>query len=167
MNTMKTKKQATTRKRLPPRSERAIANGKHDHSERCIFRYWDGVRVRGIDPLKAIRELASDPTFNPATHPELALVEDLAVSLPATNAMVSATRRVFELAEWSEDEKTGNQTGMTDGEALQTYSTFAGFVNALKKNGNPSPTTPPATEPVLSTVSDGKAEPTSVSSDST
>lgn len=117
-----------------------------DRPERQIFRYHDGTRERGIDPIRALRELAADPQFNPSTHPELAQNSDPKIAMPALTILLAAVRRVFGLTEWSMDD-AGVESGLTDEETVAMFGVFGEFTDHVKKNGSPGPTSPEPTAP--------------------
>lgn len=112
---------------------------------REIFRYSDGTRERGIDPIKALRELLSQQDFALGTDPQLAETGDQ----EAYGRTVGAVRRVFAVAEWSEDD-TGKESGTTETECMQLLKSFADYLDEIKKNISPPQTSQPATEPNVS-----------------
>ncbi len=108
---------------------------------RAIFTYWDGTRLRAIDPIVAYRRLKSDPEFDDTVH--LDRMEQ--GNLEALDVVLSATRRAFHLTEWTE-----NQPGLTVFETRDLIVSFVLYLDALKKNGSLLQTSPAAMEPLPS-----------------
>lgn len=108
----------------------------HDAS-REIFVYWDGSRLRGIDPMLALRALHSHEIYNPETHPILAEQDDGAMQI-----MVQAGRDVFGLKPYEY-----RKGGLTETETVSLMVRFTLYLTELKKSTNPSPTSPASTEP--------------------
>lgn len=120
-------------------------------STRQIFRYWDGVRRRAIDPIAACRALFAHPTYNPETHPAL-------VDLGDDNAreiMLQAGRDVFGVQPF-----TLEHGGLTEDETLNLMVAFAEYMAGLKKSTNLTLTSPEPTG-----LPPSVASPTSVASD--
>lgn len=129
-------------------------------STRDIFQYHDGVRRRYGDPLVLYRGLASHAAIN--------LAEDMARLLDGGDAgveahqrIVSAVRDVFGVPAYGD-----RQPGLTERETIDLFWEFADFIEVLKKNSSPLPTSPPATEPPPSPPLESTSD-TPDSSDST
>lgn len=105
---------------------------------RAIFVYWDGLRIRRIDPIAAFRALKTHPTFDPDTHLALADLGDL----DAIKVTLEATRDVFGITAFTD--KTG---GLIDDETLALIGDFFEYLASLKKSGRPSPTSSASTAP--------------------
>lgn len=114
--------------------------------QREIFRYFNGAREVGIDPLQAIRDLAEDPAFDIDKTPKLAVNPDLQIAKKHSAIMLAAVRRVFGLPVWSED-AIGNQRGVLDSEVYELYGRFGAYLGSLKKSTSLPPTSPDALEP--------------------
>jgi hypothetical protein len=112
--------------------------------ERGLFRYWDGVKQRAIDPVMGWRNLMNDPdcqlrsdsavAINPTLHdgkPMYPITEVLA----AEDRMRELTRKVFGVKEWRED-----QPGLTADETDGVLNGFLDYCHNLKKKRNPLPT---------------------------
>jgi hypothetical protein len=110
---------------------------------REIFRFFDGERERGADPIRVMRLIALDEEFVPERHLDPLLEGSLPDRDNEENIRISlaAARRIFGVKEWRED-----QPGLTEQETLQLWMTFATYLDALKKNGNPTPTSPVASD---------------------
>lgn len=107
---------------------------------RSIFRYWDGARNRFADPMAIYRALQQHPRFNWDVHPALIDCGDLdALALTA-----EAVRTAFGIAPVEQD-------GLTEAECVTLLAAFVGYLEALKKNGSPTPTLPAPSEPAPST----------------
>lgn len=102
---------------------------------RAIFRYFDGQRQRGIDPLAATRAFHQHPTFNLERHLP-GLDEGDAESIELT---VKAMRDIFGIKPWE-------QGGLTEAETLNVLRDFDVYLDLVKKNGSPLPTLPNATD---------------------
>ncbi len=115
------------------------------HYDRAIFRYWNGTKIVGIDPMVALSLFSSDPEFVWDKH--LAGLDGPDEKFQAECAIVcrNAARRVFNLQTWSEWNRT--ETGVTDLEAMGVLNQFIEFVDRLKKNIEPPPTSPASTVP--------------------
>lgn len=148
---------------------------------RAIYHYWDGARRRKIDPLAAYRALLNHPQFDAPTH--LTMVEVDASHAPsdqvdflvkaageAFDVTLQATRDVFDVREWTED-----QPGLTQAETRDLLKGFMLYCVALKKNGSPSPTSgaapsmpprpPSASSPDMSAKSDSPSTPSESNGD--
>ena len=123
----------------------AAATVPPQESPREIFRYWNGTRKRGVDPLAALRTLLTHPEFNAETDPALAEAGDPEASARALGAIRSA----FQVAAWSEDD-AGNQSGMTERETMAILYEFQDYIETLKKNISQPLTSPPATDSTAS-----------------
>ena len=114
--------------------------------EANIFRFWDGTRERGIDPIRVLREFACHPTFKIEEHSQATLDGDY----EATRILLDAVRGTFGLEPWHED-ANGTQHGLTDTEVLELYYRLSEWFADLKKNGSGPQTLP------LSTVQEQSA----------
>lgn len=113
---------------------------RRQEREREIFRFWDGVSERGIDPIRVLRAMMAHETFNAEIHVDAAIAGDP----EATGICLAATRELFGVAEWRE--YAGEQAGLTDKETLSLMFAFAEYMDGLKKNFNGSPTSQELTE---------------------
>lgn len=104
---------------------------------RAIFTYWDGQRLRRIDPLAAFRAIRAHERFDIDTHLDLAnggIDEAIQVTL-------EATREIFDVREYADG------VGLTIDETMNLIGSFVYYLNALKKNGSPRPISPEPTAP--------------------
>jgi len=101
----------------------------HRRDTRAIFRYFDGTKQRGIDPIAAFRSLVAHPDYDPESTPLLVGAGDAA----AYATMLKAARQVFGVTAWSED-----GGGLTETETIELLISFGAYLNSLKKSGNPS-----------------------------
>lgn len=104
--------------------------------EREIFRYHDGERDRAADPIVVFRKMAEHPEFKLEQHIAELQIEDPKIQNEASRIAVAATREIFGLNPWTED----NETGLTEMETLEVLSQFIVYVEQLKKNGVGPPT---------------------------
>lgn len=114
-----------------------------DRPFRNIFRFFDGEKERGIDPLLVARRIASHPTFNPEVH--WAGIKMDPPDMESVGIVVDAVRDVFEVQGWHEVD--GQEVGLTEDECIGLFGQFLIYTDSLKKNIEPNPTGPPATAP--------------------
>ncbi|HEY1601733.1 MAG TPA: hypothetical protein VGG64_19185 [Pirellulales bacterium] len=138
-------------------------NRQPTNRQREIFRYWDGTKERGADPLVVLRALVTDSEFDIKTDPELA-AQGIA---DATDRTLKAIRRVLSVRPW-ETLACGKEVGLTDAETLELLSDFGLYLDGLKKNSSLTPTSQPATGSTdsVSPNPPPDAQPMSESSDS-
>lgn len=104
-------------------------------ADKFIFEFHDGTRNRKCDVWKALMKIQAEIPL------EVVLSGG---SDGAGNAkLIDAFRRAIGVSEWTEE----NESGMTDGRALQVLQEFIAFVDAEKKSTEPTPTLPPSTAP--------------------
>jgi hypothetical protein len=104
--------------------------------ERAIFRYFDGVKERAIDPIFALRALDAHQKFHFDEHAKQLLAGDF----ETTKIAVDAIREIFGVQPWSE-----NSLGLTEGETLALLWKFVAYNDDIKKNISPPLTSPPPT----------------------
>lgn len=113
---------------------------KKRRSEKQIFRYFDGKKERGADPIKTFRAILSHPKFNLQEHMASLMDDgpsaDTAVQTEASQIAVDSVREIFGLTGWSED----TPDGLTEIETLEVLADFIIYMDGLKKNGNGQPT---------------------------
>lgn len=116
--------------------------------ERKIFRYSNGSRTVGIDPLVALRGLTAHPKFIMDRHLRDLEHDDQQIQDEAVIVCLGASRDVFGLDAWAE--KHGHEVGVTDIEALKVLYDFVEYIGTLKKNGDsPATPQPPTEQPSL------------------
>ncbi len=98
----------------------------HDPREPLVYRYFDGVRERAIDPMAAWIALERHPDWNQS----LVFVQIQAGDLAGYEAALRVSRKFFGLVPWSEE--TGQ--GMTDQAALDVMFGFWTLRDRVKKN---------------------------------
>lgn len=117
--------------------------------DRCLFRYFDGVKQRAIDPVAAYRllwitegcDLLADSTtarnpLLPDGKPFYPITEVYA----AEDRLRAMTRKIFGVQAWSE-----GTPGLTVDETDFLLNSFMAFCADLKKKRNPLPTSSPPT----------------------
>lgn len=139
----------------------AFLYGLPRRDPQAIFRYWDGTRERGIDPVLAWRGLAEHPRFDPSSTIELAKIGNQ----QAIDAAIAATRDVFGVTPWKQD-AAGHETGLTEQETSSLLSSYFEFLASVKKNTSNSPSSPPLTEPEPLSASSTDPLPTNAGLDS-
>jgi hypothetical protein len=102
---------------------------------RAIFRYWDGRRIRGVDPIAAIRDIKADPEYDEDSHPALVDIGDA----DAIRIMANAIRSAIHCP-------TFEAGGLTELELLAVYHQFLTYTASLKKSSSQPPTPLPSTE---------------------
>lgn len=117
--------------------------------DRCLFRYFDGIKQRSIDPVAAYRllwitedcDLLADSTTarNPSL-PDGKPFYPIAEVYAAEDRLRSMTRKIFGVQAWSEA-----SPGLTVDETDALLNNFMLFCADLKKKRNPSPTSSPPT----------------------
>lgn len=103
-------------------------------SRRNLFRYWDGKTWRADDPLAIQVSLESHPVCRWDVHPQLAEQGDLdayEICLKAICDVFHVKRFTYETAE-----------GLTQKELMDLLTSFADFMERLKKNTASSQTLP-------------------------
>jgi hypothetical protein len=104
---------------------------------RKIFRFWDGARVRRVDPIVVFRALRLVKDFD--------LENDLTGIASGDDSAcaraIAATRMVFGIQPWNEED------GLTEDETLDVLASFVLWWDELKKNSSPLPISPVATVP--------------------
>lgn len=124
----------------------------HTEKQRHIFRYYNGNKKVAADPMKLAKKLATAYPKESTWEHDLKLLQlQNAESLEAFGRMAELGRQVFEIAEFSEDDK-GKQSGLTEIEVVELLALFATWMGDVKKNT--------AQKPILRTttasVSSGK-----------
>jgi len=114
---------------------RAVWKWFRQDRNRQIFCYWDGIRLRRIDPLVVWDRLVSHPEF----------VEDRDVpaairgNLEAIRLVVKAVCDAFGCREWAE-----STPGLTRTELMDLLAAYYDYCEALKKNiAAPATSSPP------------------------
>lgn len=104
---------------------------------RLIFKFWDGAKVRGIDPVEAAIGLHSHPQFLHRHLSEAAKGDSEAQKLVAATACDVFGVRSF---------NPQTQTGLTVAERIELVMSFDIYLIDLKKNTVRSRTVPSSTE---------------------
>lgn len=102
---------------------------------RAIFQFWDGRRLRAVDPLVAFRTLQEHPDF----EMERDLTGHDAGQADSTQACLQATRAAFGVTVFD------GTRGLTEAETLDLLGTFGNWMQTVKKNISGPPTSPPDT----------------------
>lgn len=109
--------------------------------QRVVFHYHDGKRWRTIDPIEAVLRFDNDPEYRGDLHPRMVDENDP----EGVRVIADAVRRVFGVSEYRES----TTEGLTIAERLELFRVFWLFIASLKKNIEPTPTSPPPTAPTL------------------
>ena len=121
-------------------------------SERKIFKYHNGVKVVGIDPLEADMRLGSVDlnweerylTLNLGVAPN-ATPQQREEALAAVEEMTVAAKKVFRLKDYEIDDE-GNETGLTTIEVQELLGAFVAWKEEVRSFFAPTPTSLPPTE---------------------
>lgn len=124
-----------------------------------IFRYWNGSKMVGIDPIEAFRSFDA--------HPELDL-ESIGFRIDEGDSaamliLCDAVQKTFNVHPWRQ-EPDGSESGLTIEEQVNLAAQFIDFIVELKKNIVLSPMRQPPTGPEISP--DSPSETTNDSADS-
>lgn len=119
---------------------------------KCIFRFWDGSRWTGVDPIEAFRKLDAHPEFDwESIGPRIDAGEPEALRI-----VCSAVQDAFGVQPWSMD-RSGRESGLSTQEHLELLTAFSNFVVDVKKNINLFPT---SRQPTAATSPDSTTKPT-------
>lgn len=105
---------------------------------RLLFPYFDGTKLRRIDPMRAWREIQADKVFNIQTMCDLVDKQEE----PETTYCLDCLCRVFGVTRF--DDATGG--GLTDGQLLNLLVDFEDYLDRLQKKTRPGQTLPSPTE---------------------
>lgn len=100
--------------------------------QRKIFRYWDGQRLRAVDPVVVTRELLGAADFNWSQDPltiETGVTRELREQ--AISRTVSAVRQAFALPV-----PVDGTRGLVETEVIGLLVLFADYIRQQKKSGN-------------------------------
>lgn len=149
----------------------ATANPASPVSEREIFTYFDGEKIRYADPIACWRSIWNHPTidlaheFKVTANPKMADGERPYTKeemFAAEDRIRELMRDVFKLKPWSEE-----SPGLTVGETDNLLTAFMAYVTDIKKKLSPSVTTSQALESMEPRASTDSTEfPTNTSADS-
>jgi hypothetical protein len=120
---------------------------------RNIFSFWDGQRVRRVDPLRVLQTLQADKEFLMDRHIKMAmeLGDQEAIAITC-----KAVQTAFGVSAWSDD-----QPGLTIAETLALVQAFVGWLELQKKSTEDWPTsiarTPPESTTDESVMNSGSA----------
>lgn len=125
---------------------------------RELFRFWDGSRKRAIDPITPWSSLLASETLDKdyeflfsdapdisdgADEQQLELIAmDTQNRIEATHRIAECVREAFGVQSWNEE--TGK--GLTVNETLELLASYYEYAHLLKKNTEPSLTSPVLTE---------------------
>lgn len=106
-----------------------------------IFKFWDGEKNRGIDPLDASIMLGRDGSFDWQAVAVRSQTGDLA----AVGELVEQVRTIFKLKHY-EILDDGKEVGVTSSEVLNILMDFMAYMDTLKKNIDDTATSTPSTD---------------------
>lgn len=117
-------------------------------TDRKIFRFFDGRTHRAVDPLEMLRNMRRHSC-------DFGLADTMAHEAPDDAAkdeawveLIAAIREVFGVEAFSDsvDDDGRCTRGLTEGETYDLLNDFGEYLDALKKNSDPKPTSPPPSE---------------------
>ena len=101
------------------------------HDEREIFKFWDGMADRKIDPITAWRALINHKEINFAEECDMLVNDKIAEEIrsEATLSLIDLTREVFDVPAY--DGHT--DTGLTENETTELLNDFILYIDSIKK----------------------------------
>lgn len=108
--------------------------------ERQIYRFFDGTKQRGVDPLATWRRFVTAPDFDAAA--DLQSVIDRPEDMESIARVVTAARAALKVGEYNDEDGSG----LTDTEVLQAIGGLVVFMQDLQKKMPISPTSQDATD---------------------
>lgn len=123
-----------------------MSNDLYRPEERCIYRYFDGEKVRACDPMilyKRMAEVAGD----------LGAYISLAYS-PSKDSR-SGWDKMIEKIRWIYDVRPFEEGGLLEGECVSLHDHFNTFVADQKKTASSSPTMSTEDSPSTSPSTEG------------
>ena len=114
-------------------------------ADRMLFRFFDGVRERTVDPIPTYRAIRIDPEFDEESH----IKEAESGNEDAWDTCLRAVQRAFNVKSYNGD--TGE--GLTQLEQMALLTRFYEFFADLKKNTETSLTSQPSTGSMSQTSS--------------
>jgi hypothetical protein len=100
--------------------------------ERSIYRFWNGEKNVGADPLVIQRRLASAPDCDWEADVKILQLQT-GESLSAFDRLAKAARHAFKVRDFEEID--GVQHGLLDSEIIELMVDFVAWMNELKKKG--------------------------------
>ena len=95
---------------------------------RNIFEFYDGARLRRVDPAVAVRSLETSSEFDWAEDPGLIEFGDV----KALTRTVRAVQAAFGVTEYDE----AKRTGLTESETVELLISFVQYLEFQKKSGS-------------------------------
>jgi hypothetical protein len=123
-----------------------------------LFRFWDGAHWRSVDPFATWRAIHCAPEISGGEFDKGAMFD--AGEEPEATAYIEALARVFGVRRFCDDPH-----GLTDWEIIDVFDQFGRYLDGVKKNTSPLPSSPEPTAPASSS-SLGPSTVNSSSSDS-
>jgi hypothetical protein len=132
-----------------------------------VFRFHDGSKQTAVDPIAVFRKLQGYPGLNLVADlkalelfqsqltklekdddkPESELQKKIkANGLESWDRLLAATRSAFGVREFHVDAE-GKDAGMTDAEVMNLFMSFWAYLDSVKKNTSPTPTSQDSTAP--------------------
>jgi len=113
---------------------------KASQYERMIFSFWDGSKIRKVDPLEILKKLKDHPDYNLARDGVGLDEGDVDANYQYANVVYES----FGIPPFESDDEIGN-VGLTRVEAVEILRQFVYWLENIKKNIKPPPTSQHAT----------------------
>lgn len=140
------------------REMRARRAARRFERERALFRFFDGRRWRSVDPWSTWRAIAGCETFD---FKRQGFLVDQS-SEPETTRCIEALCRIFAVERYDDAQRSG----LTDWEIISLYLDLSAYLEALKKNTSPGPTSSPPMAPASSPATQDSPAPQSEATNS-
>lgn len=121
-----------------------------DRKQRRIFKYHNGSRMVGIDPLEADIALEA---VNLDWEAQFSLLK--VGNSQAAMDVIAAARTVFKVPEFVIDPESGDESGLSSVEVLDLLGEFLKWRTELRNFTEPTPTLPPSTEAAAASATTG------------
>jgi hypothetical protein len=118
--------------------ERARAIRVAESTDRGLFRFSDGVKVRSIDPISVLMDMEAHDRYRFDIHPQRVAEGDK----ESQEITVDAVRGAFRVGEFT----AVGRPGLTFQECLKLWDSFCWFIDQQKKNSERPPTWQPSME---------------------
>lgn len=109
------------------------------YDTRVIYEYFDGCRVRRIDPLDVLRKLFAETEFDWDDTPKQLETGVISMQLEASAKITKVIRKAFDLPSF-------DRGGLAEIECVALLNDFRAYMGDLKKNGSLFPTSPVSPE---------------------
>lgn len=106
---------------------------RFEDRRKAVFSYWDGKRVRRIDPMVVIRRLRAHPEFDWSRTPKQIDSRDEVTRLEGFDLTADAVSQAFEV------QRFDGTSGQTETELVSLLIEFNAWLTDCKKKASSSP----------------------------